>query len=390
MGDDFILPLIPRTAHRRYDPLTGDWVIVSPHRITRPWSGHSENSHQTKHENRDLPPSESNPLCPGATRASGCVNPPYTSVHTFRNDFPALNIAGEPNEDDRLESEALTKDTLFAWAPAHGDCQVMCFHPDSSKTLALMEAAEVVRVIDAWCDITEKYRAKGCYRWLQIFENRGAASGCSNTHPHCQIWACGFLPSYARRRDLNMKRYFERHHIPLLLDYAAKEEKFVGTHESRVVIQSAHWLVVVPWWACWPFETIVMPRKRHIRWLFELSIEERVDLTHVLQELLTRYDNLFHTDFPYSMGWYQAPLLLPDDTVHSTEENVTNTNSPQDIFPHWQLYAIYQPPLLRSATVRKFMSGFELLAEPQRDSLPETAAEMLRSVSTLHYTKCTV
>ncbi|KER24605.1 hypothetical protein T265_07753 [Opisthorchis viverrini] len=369
---------VPNFVHRRYDPLMGEWIIVSPHRISRPWSGQLEFPERTLSNKPEPKSVVINPLCPGATRSSGTINPNYSDTFLFPNDFPALDTTDESIEDDHLASKALSENPLFAWAPAHGDCQVMCFHPDSNKTLALMSPAEVRRVIDAWCDLTTKYQSQRRYRWLQIFENRGAAVGCSNMHPHCQVWACGFLPSIVKRRDYNQRAYFETHGSPLLLNYARQEERTFGQTLNRLVIASEDWLVLVPWWACWPFETILLPRKRHIRWLHELTDKEREGLVEIIQQLLTRYDNLFHTDFPYSMGWYQAPFCNVSETSTS---DITD-------YPYWQLHAIYQPPLLRSATVRKFMSGFELLCEPQRDLLPEKAAELLRKTSAVHYTRC--
>ncbi|KAF7255420.1 hypothetical protein EG68_08037, partial [Paragonimus skrjabini miyazakii] len=310
---------------------------------------------------------------------------PFTSSSLFTvlpgSSANPLDTTEEPIRDDHLASAALSSESLYAWAPAHGDCQVMCYHPQTDKTLALMESSEVRQVIDEWCKLTHEYQKKRCYRWLQIFENRGATVGCSNLHPHCQIWACGFLPSIVRRRDHNQRVYFEKHGTPLLLDYARLEEATFDKPVNRLVVKSSDWLVLVPWWACWPFETIIIPRKRHIRWLHELTPTERNGLTHVIQELLVRYDNLFQTDFPYSMGWYQAPFTVDCDT------EMMNQSSDYVPYSHWQLHAIYQPPLLRSAAVRKFMSGFELLAEAQRDLLPETAAEWLRNVPLPHYTK---
>ncbi|VDP88348.1 unnamed protein product [Echinostoma caproni] len=304
----------------------------------------------------------------------------FDLIALSKADIP--NIAPfDPAEDVRMKQDSLKKNKLFAWTPAHGQCSVMCFHPRSDLTLALMNQNEVLRVIQAWCKVTNECRTKkkGC-RWLQIFENRGAAVGSSNMHPHCQIWECGFLPSLASRYDQNQWAYFKEHQIPLLVDYAHQEEEKLGHSDCRIVLQNEHWLVLVPWWACWPFETMILPRNRHIRWLDELTSTEQDSLTYITRELLIRYDNLFQTEFPYSMGWYQAPM-------NNVATDLWCSASSYREQAHWQLHALFQPPLLRSATVRKFMSGFELLAEAQRDVLPERAAELLRQTPAVHYTQ---
>ncbi|CAL8087790.1 unnamed protein product [Calicophoron daubneyi] len=375
-------PFVPKFPHRRYNPLLDQWIICSPQRITRPWTGQIEKTtSNTKSDRSETHPSPVNPLSPGATRSNGAVNPHYTGTYMFRNDFPALTqIVAEPalNASVPSDTESLSQDPLHAWTSARGDCQVMCFHPQFEKTLALMEHHEVLRVVDELCEMSKRYMDQKIYRWLQIFENRGAAVGCSNMHPHCQVWACEFLPSLAERRDFNQARYYKERGTPLLLEYARQEEKLIGKPNDRVVIHAKHWLVIVPWWACWPFETIIIPRRRHVRWLYELHSDERDNLADVMQDLLVRYDNLFETEFPYTMGWLQAPF--PKSSVNCEMEDAATT------YPHWQLHAEYQPPLLRSASVRKFMSGFEVFAESQRDLLPEKAAEMLRSAPSIHYT----
>ncbi|KAH8864737.1 Galactose-1-phosphate uridylyltransferase [Schistosoma japonicum] len=363
-------------GHRRYNPLLDEWVIVSPQRIQRPWVGQIESDNQKSTEVSVSAKDAKNPLSPGSVRASGIITPDYQSVYTFYNDFPALVNDSRNCENNNLtDYKSVDENPLFAYAPAQGDCLVTCFHPDSSKTLTLMEQHEILSVISEWCRITEKYLKMKKHRWLQIFENRGAVVGSSNTHPHSQIWACDFLPSLVSRRDKNQQNYALRHNgKPLLLDYAIQEEMNMNNSpsNSRTIICSTHWLVIVPWWAYWPFETMILPRKRHILWLHELCEDEKRDLASVLQELLVRYDNLFNTEFPYSMGWYQAPMYFSE---REFSEDLNNK------YKHWQLHAVYLPPLLRSSTVRKFMSGFELLAETQRDLLPETAARMLRETS---------
>ncbi|CAH8622586.1 unnamed protein product [Heterobilharzia americana] len=373
----------PVSGHRRYNPLLDEWIIISPQRIQRPWAGQIEvdNCKPVKATEDSVVENSKNPLSPGSLRASGKITPDYDSVYTFHNDFPALvNDECNSRSDSSAVFKSVNENLLFAYAPARGDCLVTCFHPDPHKTLALMEQHEILSVITEWCRITETYLKGKCHQWLQIFENRGAAVGSSNMHPHCQIWACDFIPSLASRRDKNQRNYAVQHNnVPLLLDYALQEEANMNNNpsNSRIIIRSNHWLVLVPWWACWPFETMILPRKRHILWLHELTDDERFDLASAMQELLVRYDNLFTTEFPYSMGWYQAPMS-------SDKESCEDLNVK---YKHWQLHAVYLPPLLRSSAVKKFMSGFELLAETQRDLLPEAAAKMLRDTSTIHYSR---
>nr|CAH8873588.1 unnamed protein product [Trichobilharzia regenti] len=372
----------PTYGHRRYNPLLDEWIIVSPQRIQRPWEGQIESDNRkSMTAEQSVTKDAKNPLSPGCVRANGVVTPDYECVYTFINDFPAL-VSDEDyrKSNDPIIFNTVDENPLFASSSARGDCLVTCFHPDSHKTLALMEEHEVLSVIAEWCRITETYLKERSHQWVQIFENRGAAVGSSNMHPHCQIWACGFLPSLISRRDKNQRNYALQHsNVPLLFDYAMQEEAKMNNNpsNSRVIICSNHWLALVPWWACWPFETMILPRKRHILWLNELTDEERRDLAGVMKQLLIRYDNLFNTEFPYSMGWYQAPMYSEVNFCEDLKEK----------YKHWQLHAVYLPPLLRSATVKKFMSGFELLAEAQRDLLPETAAKMLRETNSIHYTK---
>lgn len=331
--------------HMRYNPLNGQWILVSPHRMKRPWSGQEERA-----QLNDLPEFDpSNPLCPGVTRSNGCKNPIYTSTFVFTNDFPALL------EDVPLPPES--DDPLFQTGGARGTCRVMCFHPKSNKTLPVMTPKEIRTVIDAW--IAEFKTLASKYTWVQIFENKGASMGCSNPHPHCQIWACSFFPNEPRVKDEKLREYYQKNGTALLDDYARKEI----TRKERVVIENADWLVVVPFWASWPFETMIISRNGNRR-ISDLSLQQINNLAIVIKELTIKYDNLFKCSFPYSMGWHGAPtgdLIGQDDR-------------------HWTLHAIYYPPLLRSATVRKFMVGFELLCQPQRDLTPEQAAGRLREL----------
>ncbi|XP_067935716.1 galactose-1-phosphate uridylyltransferase-like isoform X2 [Watersipora subatra] len=337
-------------AHRRFNPLTGDWVLVCPHRAKRPWNGQVEKPEVTAIPRFD----PNNPLCPTATRSNGIINPDYTSTFVFDNDFPAL-LDDVPNPD----SLAASDDGLFTMSGAQGNCKVMCFHPHSDLTLALMSHDEVRRVIDKWAELYEELGKK--YIWVQIFENKGAMMGCSNPHPHCQIWSSSYLPALAEVKDNKLNEYQKTYKKNLLLEYARKEiEKKV-----RVVALNDDWVCLVPFWAVWPYETMLIPLKHTLR-LNDLDNSQRESLTDIMQKLLTKYDNLFETFFPYSMGWHGAP--------NNNEDN-----------SHWQLHAIYSPPLLRSATVRKFMVGYELMANMQRDLTPEQAAERLRAQSDVHY-----
>lgn len=313
-----------------------------------------------------------NPLCPGARRSNGQVNPEYTGTFVFDNDFPALvdsssNVANTEDDD------------LFRIKPVRGKCRVMCFHPKTNISFTLMTVSEIVTVIDTW--ISEHRTLSEQFTWVQIFENKGAVMGCSNPHPHCQIWASDFLPNEARSKDVNQRKYFEKHQRPLLMDYVKRELD----SKERIVAQNEHWIVVVPFWAMWPFETMILPR-RHIKQITEIDAEERVQLASIMKTLMVKYDNLFQVSFPYSMGWHGAPT--GPDYRHVDDS-------------HWVLHASYYPPLLRSATVKKFMVGYEMFAQSQRDLTPEKvrqiffteksisnplqAAEMLRALSDVHH-----
>jgi UDPglucose--hexose-1-phosphate uridylyltransferase len=290
-------------------------------------------------------------LCPGNERAGGARNPDYPDTFVFTNDYSALL------PDTPLTGGAPA--TLLRSEPTRGECRVICFSPRHDLTLPEMDEEHIVKVIDLWADQVEDLGSR--FRWVQVFENKGAVMGCSNPHPHGQIWASSFLPRFPAQEEDSQKAYRSQHSRPLLLDYL-KEEDAAGV---RVVDSNEHWVMLVPWWAMWPFELLLLPR-RHVLRLPDLTAEERVSLSSLLKTSLTRYDNLFETSFPYSMGWHGAPN---DDGNHG----------------HWQLHAHFYPPLLRSATVKKFMVGYEMLGEPQRDITAEQAAQRLRDASTTHY-----
>lgn len=335
------------TAHRRHNPLVDEWILVSPGRTERPWLGHAEATGLEA-------PLSYDPdcyLCPSNTRLSGDANPSYNSTFVFDNDFAALR------PDDERASHS---DALLRWETQDGTCRVICYSPRHDLRLSLMEPGEIETVIDLWRSQTAELSER--YRWVQVFENSGEAMGASNPHPHGQIWAGSALPSIPRREDTAQRRYRDEHSSSLLLDYLRQDER-----SDRIVVDGVHWAALVPYWATWPFETIVIPRAP-IHRITEVEGATRSSLADVLSEILTRYDNLFEHPFPYSMGWHGAPF------------------GPGDI-DHWQLHAHFYPPLLRSASVRKFMVGYELLAEAQRDLSPEEAAARLRDVSTVHYTR---
>ena len=337
-------------SHRRFNPLNGQWVLVSPHRSRRPWQGQMEASTPAQLPSHD----PSCYLCAGNQRVSGQRNPDYRGPYVFANDFAAL-MAQTPD----LAQAPGTGDPLFRTQAARGESRVLCFSADHARTLPELSTAEIRTVVDTWCAQSAELGAR--WRWVQVFENKGAVMGCSNPHPHGQIWACDFLPNEVATEDRTQRDWFTQHGSPMLLSLAEREAAL----GDRVVVQTAHWLAIVPYWATWPFETLLLPRFAESR-LTGLSDAQRDDLSSALQALTIRYDNLFACSFPYSMGWHGAPFDVTDATP-------------------WQLHAHFYPPLLRSATVRKFMVGFEMLAEAQRDLTPEQAAERLRGTSAQHY-----
>jgi len=333
--------------HKRFNPLTGEWVLVSPHRAKRPWQGQSEAF------NNDVLPSFDKDcfLCPGNERISGDINPEYTGTFVFENDFAALQkqIPNSPDSDD----------PLFQCKSEKGEAHVICFSPDHSKSLPELSIDAIKTVVNTWVEQFNRLRQN--YEWVQIFENKGSIMGCSQPHPHGQIWANSSIPTLPAKEDDQQKAYWYKHGKSMLVEYAHKE----SLSGERTVVENDHWIAVVPYWAAWPFETLLLPKnaRSHFHALLD---NERLSLADILKKLTTRYDNLFGTSFPYSMGWHGAP----SSDIDSSE---------------WQLHAHFYPPLLRSASVKKFMVGYEMLAEPQRDLTPEQAAEKLKLASEIHY-----
>ena len=334
--------------HRRYNPLSAEWVLVSPHRAKRPWQGQMEDG-----EASDMPAHDPDCyLCARNTRINGAQNPDYRHTFVFENDFAALT------ED---APDTAFRDGLLMAEGESGICRVICFSPRHDLTLARMAVEDIVRVVDAWVEQYLELGARPDIGHVQIFENRGAIMGCSNPHPHGQIWASRNVPNEVATETETQLAYHEQHGTPLLMAYLA-QEKALG---ERILFENDGFVVLVPYWAVWPFETMVLP-KRHIRSMEEMTAAEHVQLAEALSNITIRYDNLFSTSFPYSMGFHQRPT---DGKAHE----------------EWVMHAHFYPPLLRSATVKKFMVGFEMLGTPQRDLTPEQAADRLRGLSDKHY-----
>ncbi len=335
--DEDAVRALETEPHRRHNALTDEWVLVSAGRTRRPWLGAEEP--EPPEERPEFDPDCY--LCPGNTRVNGALNPAYDGTFVFTNDFAALR---PDTSDARIETG------LFRAEGTRGTCRVVCFSPRHDLALAGMTDAEIRSVVDVWAEQTTDLGRQ--FRWVQVFENRGEAMGASNPHPHGQIWSGDALPVEAVREDASQTRYLAETGRRLLVDYAAAERR-----GPRLVAESPGWLTVVPFWAGWPFETMLVPEQPAAR-LADLDGVQRDGLAAAIGDLTRRYDALFGRPFPYSMGWHQAPFDGTDTA-------------------HWQVHAHFYPPLLR-ATVRKFMVGYELLAEPQRDLTPEEAAERLR------------
>jgi len=336
-------------SHRRYNPLTGEWVLVSPHRTKRPWQGKVE-KHNTKERPQYDPECY---LCPGNSRAGGKQNPKYSQMYVFQNDFSAL-LPEVPNK-------STADGELFKAESEQGICKVICFSPRHDLTIPEMSVEDIQKVVDTWCTEYEMLGQKEFINHVQIFENKGDIMGCSNPHPHGQIWSQNSIPNECRKETAMQLQYYQKHNRSLLLDYLEREMEI----EERIICSNDHFVALCPFWAVWPYESMIISR-RHIQNILKLTRAEKSDLADIYKQLTIRYDNLFLTSFPYSAGLHQAPT---DNDEHK----------------EWHLHMHFYPPLLRSATIKKFMVGYEMLAEPQRDITPEESAKNLRELSQIHY-----
>ncbi|KOS07422.1 galactose-1-phosphate uridylyltransferase [Flavobacterium akiainvivens] len=335
--------------HRRYNPLIGEWILVSPHRAKRPWQGQKESANNEERPHYD----PTCYLCAGNLRSDGTRNDDYKDVFVFDNDFPSLL------KDDVVAPENTSP--LFQLKPERGINRVICFSPRHDLTLPEMEVGDIKKVVDVWKAQYIDLGSNDFINHVQIFENKGAVMGCSNPHPHGQIWSQSSLPTNVEKTQANLKKYYEANGRSLLADYLAEELE----RKERIVLENEHFVVLVPFWAVWPFETLIIS-KRHFGNLTQMTEEESLAFADAIRRLTIKYDNLFETSFPYSSGIHQSPT---DGEDH----------------PEWHMHMHFYPPLLRSASVKKFMVGYELMAEAQRDISPEKSAAMLRELSETHY-----
>ncbi len=336
--------------HRRFNPLLNEWVLVSPHRAKRPWQGQNENVFLD-----ELP--EFDPscyLCPENIRANGIKNPKYDDCFVFDNDFAAII-------PDEVSFEHQEKSSFLKAIPERGLAKVVCFSPKHNLTIPEMEIEAIEKIIKTWQQEYSDLGKKEFVNYVQIFENKGSIMGCSNPHPHGQIWAQESLPTEVEKTQENLKAYYEKNGRTLLHDYLNEELK----SKERIVIENEHFVALVPFWAIWPFETMIIS-KRVFGKITDFSQSETVSFTKIIKELTVKYDNLFETSFPYSSGIHQAPT---DGKLHS----------------EWHFHMHFYPPLLRSASVKKFMVGYEMLGEAQRDITPEKSAEIIRNSANVHY-----
>ena len=335
--------------HRRYNILTGEWILVSPHRTKRPWQGKTEKTNTSKSPTYD----PACYLCPGNKRSSGETNPEYKEPFSFINDFSAL-LPDSPKIDQ--------EEGLLRAETERGVCKVVCFSPDHSLTLPLMEVEDITKVVKMWKKEYRELGEKKDINYVQIFENKGDIMGCSNPHPHGQIWSQLSIPTEIQKKTKHFKEYWNKKQKSLLTDYLAQELE----QKERILHQNEHFVALVPYWAVWPYETMIIPRS-HYQHIGQLNHEEEIAFAHMIRKVTVKYDNLFGTSFPYSSGIHQIP-----------------TNGKE--YPEWHFHMSFYPPLLRSATVKKFMVGYEMFAGPQRDITAEQAAETLRNLPDIHYT----
>jgi len=341
---------INEDPHRRYNPLINEWVLVSPHRAMRPWQGQNETL-----TTDSLPEYDSTCyLCPGNSRANGLKNPDYKNAFVFENDFAAL-------KQEEITFQETKTETFFKAQPERGISRVVCFSPKHNLTLPEMTVDKIENIINTWQNEYTELGEIDYINHVQIFENKGSVMGCSNPHPHGQIWAQSSLPTEVEKTQTNLKAYYDLHQTSLLQDYLIEELKL----DERIVIENDYFVALVPFWAIWPFETMIIS-KRHFGKITDFSEAEKTAFASILKQLTTKYDNLFQTSFPYSSGIHQTPT---DGKEH----------------PEWQFHMHFYPPLLRSATVKKFMVGYEMLGESQRDITPEKSADLLRNQSNIHY-----
>ena len=341
--------IFKHSSHRRKNILTGEWVLVSPHRTKRPWQGMQEQGKELKTLNYD----PNCYLCPGNTRANNEINPDYKNTYSFINDFSAIL-------DVKIEN---FKDNLLEAHTESGICKVLCYSPNHSLTMPQMDESEIVSIIKLW---QKEYKDLGSIENInniQIFENKGESMGCSNPHPHGQIWAQKSIPTEILKKQNNFKKFYENNNQSMLLAYIKKELEL----KERIIYENESFVALVPFWAVWPYESMFIT-KNHRKSILELNEKEVTDYANILKILTTKYDNLFQTSFPYSTGIHQAP-----------------TNNEQN--NEWHVHMSFYPPLLRSANIKKFMVGYEMFGEPQRDITPEQAAESLRNCSNTHFSK---
>ena len=330
-------------SHKRFNPLTGEWVLVSPHRSKRPWQGQQEETNTETRPSHD----PSCYLCAGNTRANGEKNPDYKETFVFVNDFSALQ---ENTPSFKLE------EGLFKAESESGICKVVCFSPDHSKSLADMEITAIEKVVKLWQQEFRDLGSNPKINYVQIFENKGSIMGCSNPHPHGQIWSQNTLPNEVVKKDNNQKTYFASKGVSLLTDYLNQELR----ENERIIYQNENFVILIPFWAVWPYETMIIPKNHQVD-ILSLDSKQTTDFAHAISVITGKYDRLFNTSFPYSSGIHQAPT------------NGLNND-------HWHWHMSFYPPLLRSATVKKFMVGYEMFASPQRDITAESAAAILKDL----------